>query len=271
MNTSTIIAVVAVVVVLAVAVLAVRPLLRRRRLQERFGPEYDRVLESHGDRTAGEHELIERERRHKQLDLHPLPPEARDRYTAQWTEVQAQFVDAPEATVAEADRLVTALMAERGYPTEGYEQQLADLSIDHASTIERYRNAHDVYQRSGDGQASTEDLRTAMVHYRALFTELLEPETAGTPAAGRRGRTLDRDRHDGSYGDGSVRAVDGSAVDGSAVDGSAVDSSAVDSSAVDSSAVDSTPVDSADRDTTDVDAGRTDSDRRRTRRHHTTR
>lgn len=203
MNTSTIIAVVAVVVVLAVAVLAVRPLLRRRRLQERFGPEYDRALESHGNRAAAEHDLLGREKRRKQLDLHPLSPESRDRYAAQWTEVQTRFVDEPAGTVAEADRLVTALMAERGYPTEGYEQQLADLSLEHSSTLEHYRTAHDVYQRANDGQASTEDLRTAMVHYRALFVDLLEPDadTGRTPDVGRRHDTLDRDGRDGRYAD----------------------------------------------------------------------
>ncbi|HET9944952.1 MAG TPA: hypothetical protein VFR56_04825 [Actinomycetes bacterium] len=199
MNTSTIIAVVAVVVVLVVAVLALRPLLRRRRLQERFGPEYHRAVETHGDRSKAERDLVERERRYKELDLRPLSPEARERYGTQWTGVQARFVDAPEATVAEADRLVTALMADRGYPTEGYEQQLADLSVEHSTTLEHYRAAHDIQQRSSEGQASTEDLRNAMVHYRTLFVDLLEPDADADHDD--RAYSADRDGHDAD-GDG---------------------------------------------------------------------
>src|SRR5215212_6729269 len=125
MDTSAIIIVVAVIVVLVVAVLVVLPLLRRRRLQQRFSPEYDRLVETHDNRAVAERELAEREKRYRQLDLRPLSPEARERYSTEWTQVQTRFVDAPQSTVAEADRLVTELMAERGYPTEGYEQQLA--------------------------------------------------------------------------------------------------------------------------------------------------
>jgi len=185
MDTSAIVAVIAVIVVLVVAVLVVRPMLRRRRLQQRFGPEYDRVVQSHDNRAVAERELVEREKRYRQLELRPLSSETRERYSTQWTEVQARFVDAPESTVGEADRLVTALMAERGYPTEGYEQQLADLSVEHASTLEHYRAAHDVQERIGTGEASTEDMRTAMLHYRALFTELLSTGTDGEPDTGR--------------------------------------------------------------------------------------
>jgi len=193
MNTSTIIAIVAVVVVLVVAVLAVRPLLRRRRLQERFGAEYDRAVDRHGDRAAAEHELVERERRHKELDLRPLSSQARDRYAAQWTEVQARFVDAPQRSVADADRLLTAVMAERGYPTDDLEQRLADLSIEHGGTVEHYRAAHDVHQRAGDGQTSTEDLREAMVHYRSLFVELLGGDDVDGAASDVDRDTTDRD------------------------------------------------------------------------------
>jgi hypothetical protein len=179
MNTSTIVALVVVVVVLVLAVLIARPFVRRRRLQQRFGPEYQRAVERHDTRADAERDLMDREKRHNQLELRPLPTEVRDRYAQQWTGVQAQFVDAPERTVADADRLVTALMAERGYPTEGYQQQAADLSVEHASTIEHYHAAHDARERIGDGGASTEDLREAMVHYRVLFTELLDGDGDG--------------------------------------------------------------------------------------------
>lgn len=171
MNTSTIIAVVAMLVVLAVAVLALRPLLRRRRLQARFGPEYDRAVQDSDSRAAAERELAAREKQHRQLELRPLDPQAHERYTTQWAAAQARFVDEPEAAVDDADRLVTELMAERGYPTGDYDEQLAVLSVEHSGTLQRYRAAHDI--RRGGGSVPTEDLRNALVHYRALFAELL--------------------------------------------------------------------------------------------------
>jgi len=178
MNTSTIVAIVVVVVVLVVAVLALRPLLRRRRLQARFGPEYDRAVQGSDNRAVAERELVERERQYERLELRPLDPQSRDRYLQQWAAVQARFVDAPEAAVAAADELMTQLMAERGYPTEGYEEKLAVLSVEHASTLERYREAHEIQRRASGGAVPTEDLRNAVVHYRSLFTELLGPHDA---------------------------------------------------------------------------------------------
>lgn len=177
MSTGAVIAIVVVIVVLLGAVLVLVPVMRRQRLKQKFGPEYDMVVESHDDRTTAERELRERERRFADLEIRPLDEQARDRYSQQWTQVQERFVDDPESAVTEADELVTALMAERGYPTEGYEQQLADLSIEHSRTLGHYRSAHDTRLRIGDG-ASTEDLREAMVHYRTLFEDLLRHETA---------------------------------------------------------------------------------------------
>jgi hypothetical protein len=194
MDRNAIIALVVVIVVLAVAVLVARPLLRRRRLQERFGPEYDRAVESHENRAVAERELADREKRYKQLELRDLAPEARDRYTAEWTRLQAQFVDAPEQTVTDADRLVTELMAERGYPTEGYQDQLAHLSVEHASTLGHYRDAHDVRDRVGEGGVSTEDLRNAMVHYRALFADMLGLDDDDVVAASRNTTVTDDGR-----------------------------------------------------------------------------
>ncbi|WP_328306660.1 hypothetical protein OG432_00890 [Streptomyces sp. NBC_00442] len=174
MSLTVIIIIVAVVVVLIVcAVAARRVMVRRRGLQERFGPEYERTVEAQDSRRAGEQELREREERHDALDIKPLPAAARDRYSRDWAHVQEQFVDRPDEAVHDADRLVTTLMSERGYPTEGYEQQLRDLSVEHGKTLEHYRAAHDVNDRSSSHRATTEELRGAMVHYRALFEELL--------------------------------------------------------------------------------------------------
>ncbi|GGU48849.1 hypothetical protein [Streptomyces violascens] len=165
----------AVVLALVVCAVAVQVVIarRRRQLRERFGPEYERTVEAQDSRRAGERELREREERHDALDIRPLPAPVRERYSRDWAHVQEQFVDRPDDAVHEADRLVTSLMSERGYPTAGYEQQLKDLSVEHGNTLEHYRAAHQVNERSSHHQATTEELRGAMVHYRALFEELL--------------------------------------------------------------------------------------------------
>ncbi|MCG8914990.1 hypothetical protein L6E12_04195 [Actinokineospora sp. PR83] len=162
--------VVAAVVIIALVAVVVRMQSRRKHLRERFGPEYDRTIAEHPRKDA-ERELLEREKEHAKLDIRPLEPQARDRYAAQWRSVQEQFVDRPAPAVQEADRLVTVVMAERGYPTDGsHEDRVRRLSVEHASTMEHYRAAHQV---RGKENASTEELREAMVHYRDLFTDLL--------------------------------------------------------------------------------------------------
>ncbi|MBF8186860.1 hypothetical protein ITP53_14135 [Nonomuraea sp. K274] len=174
---------VAVVVVAVVAVAAVYVVFqrqqRRAHLRERFGPEYERIVAEHENRRDAEQELLDREQRHSELDIRPLPEESRDIYANRWTEVQERFVDAPGFAVTEADQLVTAVMAERGYPTEGFEQRLSDLSVGHAATLDHYRAAHEISGRAAKKEASTEELRQAMVHYRALFDELLQESTRG--------------------------------------------------------------------------------------------
>ncbi|GAA3895744.1 hypothetical protein GCM10022244_02110 [Streptomyces gulbargensis] len=169
-----------VVVLIALAVTLDRR--RRRRLRERFGPEYDRAVEDAGGRRAAEKELDARAKRHDSLDIRPLPGEVRERYAAEWRSVQEQFVDRPEGAVHAADRLVTALMRDRGYPTEGFEQRMRDLSVEHGRTLEHYRAAHAVHTLGADHRATTEQLRGAMVHYRVLFDELLSE--GGPPAGG---------------------------------------------------------------------------------------
>ncbi|WP_436498741.1 hypothetical protein [Actinokineospora sp. HUAS TT18] len=166
--------VIAAVVVLVLIAVMVWMRERRNHLRERFGPEYDRTMRQH-PRHRAEKELAEREKRHSKLDIKEITPTLRDRYAQQWALVQEQFVDRPSPSVAEADRLVTALMAERGYPTEDYEQQVADLSVAHASTLDHYREAHAIMDRDSRTEVSTEELRAAMVHYRALFEDLLGP------------------------------------------------------------------------------------------------
>ncbi|CAL9346025.1 hypothetical protein SUDANB176_00374 [Streptomyces sp. enrichment culture] len=174
MSTGTLLAIIIpIVVVVALTAVAVSLMMRRRHLRDRFGPEYERTIEGSDSRRAAERELRERERRHDSLEIKPLPPGSRDRYTREWSSVQEEFVDRPEDAVHDADRLVTSLMHERGYPTEGFEQQMKDLSVEHGRTLEHYRAAHEVETLSTRSQATTEQLRGAMVHYRALFEELL--------------------------------------------------------------------------------------------------
>jgi|SRR5919108_6298501 FtsZ-interacting cell division protein ZipA len=170
-----VIAVAAVVVVLAVLWGATRTR-RTRSLQERFGREYDRTVENAGDRREAERELKEREKRHEELELRPLTPEAHERYVQEWQATQGRFVDDPAGAVADADVLVKRVMKDRGYPVEDFEQRAADISVDHPDLVEKYRTAHGIAQASERGEASTEDQRHSVRHYRALLEELLVSE-----------------------------------------------------------------------------------------------
>jgi hypothetical protein len=169
------------VIVVAVLLCAVIWLaLRQRRsaqLREGFGPEYDRTLEERGDQRAAEKELHERVERRRSYDIRELEPAARERFAERWRETQARFVDQPASTLADADTLVSEVMRERGYPVDDFEQQAADVSVDHPEVVEHYRQAHAV--RASD-ETSTEELREAFVHYRALFAELLGDERETT-------------------------------------------------------------------------------------------
>jgi hypothetical protein len=153
---------------------------RTEHLQDRFGPEYARAVDEHGDARAAEKELRERETRREKFDIRPLAPESRDRYLARWKDVQARFVDDPAPAVADADRLIGEAMRERGYPVDDFDQRAADLSVDYPDVVENYRAGHSV--ASADAGADTEDLRQAMVHYRSLFDRLVEREDAAEPA-----------------------------------------------------------------------------------------
>lgn len=163
-----------IVILIVVALGAVAWMFARRRaLQNRFGPEYERVVTERDNRGAAERELRDRERRHKELTLTPLSAESRAEYAAAWEEIQARFVDSPGEAVGAADELVTRLVAERGYPTDNYDDQMAHLSVEHARTLGHYRDAHEIHLQNERGEASTEQLRQAVVHYRALFADLL--------------------------------------------------------------------------------------------------
>ncbi|MEU4672659.1 hypothetical protein AB0F91_33000 [Amycolatopsis sp. NPDC023774] len=188
-----VIVVAAVVVIGAVAWLVVQGR-QRKRLQQQFGPEYSRAVEENDSPRAAQRELAERERRHRDLDIRPLSPSARERYAQHWALIQEKFVDQPAGALDEADDLLVAVMSERGYPTEGYDQQLSDLSVRHSRTLEHYRAAHETHRRHSETALSTEELRSAMVHYRTVFEDLLTDDTgAGTGADTRPGSRADED------------------------------------------------------------------------------
>jgi hypothetical protein len=170
----------AIAILVAVGVvLAVWMVLRRRRtgaLREKFGPEYDRVLRAKGTPTEAERELLERERRVSSFSLRPLTAEDAEQFSASWRTVQARFVDDPRTALGDADHLIADVMRARGYPVEEPNRRLDDLSVEHAHVVNHYRDANAIMARHERGEASTEDMRQAMVHFRALFDELVAPQ-----------------------------------------------------------------------------------------------
>jgi hypothetical protein len=170
---------VAVVVALVVGLAVILGMRKRhtRTLADKFGPEYDRALETTGQKAKAEAELDARTKRVEHLQIRPLTPQEHDRFAGLWRTAQERFVDSPPTAVAEADQLVTEVMRVRGYPMTDFEQRAADVSVIHPHLVTNYRAAHAIAMNSAGQQASTEDLRQAMVHYRALFEELL-----GVPA-----------------------------------------------------------------------------------------
>lgn len=244
MSTGAIVAIVVVVIVVAAVLIVMTAMNRRHRLQERFGPEYDRAVTEHGSRREAEAELADRERHVRELDIRPLSQAARTQYMSEWTAVQEQFVDAPQAAVTGAQTLVSAVMEDRGYPTQPYDQTLADLSVQHASTLDHFRAAHDISQNAA--AASTEDLRQAMIHYRALFAELLG-EPAGRADGSAAAESVTTTSPDGlppvdqppvDQRPSDQRPVDQATAGQPAVDQPAADQPAVDEPAVDQPAAD---------------------------------
>jgi len=200
MSTGIIVVIVVVIIVIALAI-GVAAIARRRRLQQRFGPEYDRLAREHDSRRKAEAELAQRQRRVRKLDIRPLSPEAQNQYAARWMSLQERFVDDPEDAVAQSQTLVAEVMRARGYPTEHRDQVAADLSVEHAKTIGNFRAAEEISQNAVAGTASTEDLRQAMIHYRALFRDLL----GDTPEPGDE-HTVPAETAGGEFASGASRS-----------------------------------------------------------------
>lgn len=174
-----------VLVAIAIVIIAAVVWFDRRRrhsdaLRSRFGPEYSRTVANSSSITQAEAALEARTRRVEALHIRSLSPEDRTRYAEAWRRVQERFVDDPSGAVTEADRLVGEVMHARGYPVGDFERRVEDISVDHAGVVMNYRAARDIAEAHARGQASTEDLRQAMVHYRALFDDLLETRSTGT-------------------------------------------------------------------------------------------
>jgi hypothetical protein len=177
--------IVIVIVVVAIALAAVMAARRRRTmaLRERFGPEYDRTVEAQKNQRAAEAELRDRERYRARLDIKPLSEAARARYADEWRVIQQSFVDQPEEATTGAYDLVNRVMTERGYPMRDFDAQADLVSVDHPNVVENYRIAHGIHERAERQQASTEDLREAMLRYRSLFDELLRTDDGGAGEA----------------------------------------------------------------------------------------
>ncbi len=173
-QTWTILAGVAVLALIALAVWFFYKKKQSHRLQERFGPEYGRTVDELGGRTKAESELKAREKRVERFDIVTLSPSEAARFSQAWNALQGRFVDNPKDVVVQADQLVRQLMLKRGYPMGDFERRAADISVDHPAVVEHYRAAQAIAVRDKRGEANTEELRKAVVHYRDLFDELLE-------------------------------------------------------------------------------------------------
>ncbi len=194
MNTQLTWVIVIIIAAVAVAIAAFVVSRRRRteRLRHRFGPEYERAVRHTGDVAKAEATLQARETRVERLHIRPLTAADAGRFTQAWRQVQTLFVDDPREAITDADRLVAEVMNARGYPVGDFEQRVADISVDHPAVVMNYRAARDIAQDHARGRASTEDLRQALVHYRALFDDLLETNAA--EQSGSREPVAERDR-----------------------------------------------------------------------------
>ena len=184
MNTQALI--VAVIAAIAVALLALWFVQSRRRahLRTRFGPEYDRAIRETGNVNKAETILSDRERRIEKLQLRALSAEEAGRFSTTWRAIQARFVDDPKGALIDGDALITEVMTVRGYPMTNWDQRVADISVDHPRVVDTYRTGHEIVIRHDRGDASTEDLRRAMIAYRELFAELVEPPRDSLRRAG---------------------------------------------------------------------------------------
>jgi hypothetical protein len=176
--TSTQLAVLAVIVLALIVAAAIIVVMRNRtqKLRAQFGPEYDRTVAETGNRFKAEAQLAKVEARVRRYELRPIAVADRDRFRQSWRTIQAKFVDDPSRSLAEADQLLGRVMQARGYPPSDFENRALEISVDHAPVVENYRAGHEIVLRQAQRQATTEDLRKAMVHYRALFDELMQEE-----------------------------------------------------------------------------------------------
>ena len=186
MDTRMLVPVVLIGVVAILLVTAAVMTLRRRKseqLKQRFGTEYDRAVQEQGDPRRAETVLEERTKRVETFSLHSLSPADREAYAIEWSAVQRRFVDDPAAAVGSADRLVSRVMTDRGYPMSNFVQRTEDISVSYPTVVQNYRAAHDIHLKNEEGTATTEELRRAMVHYRSLFDELVQAQTVGEQTA----------------------------------------------------------------------------------------
>ena len=179
-TTTLILVAIAFLVIGGLLAMAVMRFQRSRGLRERFGPEYERLVNEAGDKRKAESELQARLAHVEALDIHPLTADEIDRFSLEWQSTQAEFVDEPLASLQKADRLIREVMKTRGYPVEDFEQRAADISVDYPDLVTDYRGLHMIARKEADDEVSTEEMRQAMVHGRALFEELVRPETPET-------------------------------------------------------------------------------------------
>lgn len=186
MNT---VGIVIVVAVLAVAAIGLIVYFNRRsqHLRQKFGPEYGRAVEETGNKYKAEAKLEKLEKRVDKFSVHPLAPEEANRFRDSWRTIQSGFVDNPKTALSAADTLVGEVLAARGYPIADFDERASEISVNHASVVEHYRAAHAIALKLKAGQATTEDMRQGMIHYRTLFDDLLGiPEIARAKGAGTR-------------------------------------------------------------------------------------
>lgn len=172
---------IAAVVVIAVALAWLYVRKRRKttaNLKETFGPEYDRAVMVHGSERKAQAKLADREKRVEKLQIRDLDPMEHERFSKRWASVQSGFVDSPKGAVTQADDLVSSVMQARGYPIAEFDQRAADISVDHPLVVQNYRSAHAIALRVGRDEATTEDMRTAMIRYRSLFEELVQTQAS---------------------------------------------------------------------------------------------
>jgi len=173
MSTATLIVLILAIAAIVLAAIVIYQREKTRKLKVKFGPEYDRLVQQEGSARRGEAILESRQKRVEKFNIRPLTREDSDRFAAEWRTAQERFVDDPRRAVADADRLINEALRLRGYPVGDFDQQAADLSVEHARVVEDYRSAHKVAMEDERGQATTEDMRLAMQHYRNLFEHVL--------------------------------------------------------------------------------------------------